>query len=257
MEEEIWKPVEEVPKKYLVSNFGRIKYIGGYRNKPNRVTLGVKDKSGYYRINMWDSERKIYVSASVHRLVARAFIDNPNNYPIINHKDENPSNNRADNLEWCTYKYNNEYGTAQKRACNTRIKNKICKKVFAYSLDGVLLNTFNSINDAARFYNTDAANIGACCNNKGHNKTIKNMIFRFEGDSPEYEISKYSITFGIFLQDKLVYIAKGGTQASKFLNISRSTMNGKLRRFRKQNKPMIHNEYRIVILKEKEIKKAV
>lgn len=51
----------------------------------------------------------------VHRIVAMAFLDNPNNYPIINHKDENPSNNHVDNLEWCTYKYNTNYGTAIER----------------------------------------------------------------------------------------------------------------------------------------------
>jgi len=51
----------------------------------------------------------------VHRLVAEAFIDNPNNYPIINHKDANPSNNVADNLEWCTYKYNSNYHICKER----------------------------------------------------------------------------------------------------------------------------------------------
>lgn len=51
---------------------------------------------------------------SVHRLVAQAFIPNPNNLPIINHKDENPSKNIVDNLEWCDYEYNNNYGTLPK-----------------------------------------------------------------------------------------------------------------------------------------------
>lgn len=60
-----------------------------------------------------DGKMKHY---KVHRLVAMAFIPNPNNLPIINHKDENPSNNNVNNLEWCTVAYNNAYGTARKRA---------------------------------------------------------------------------------------------------------------------------------------------
>ncbi len=51
----------------------------------------------------------------VHRLVAKAFIPNPNNYPCVNHKDENKSNNHADNLEWCTYKYNVQYSLKRRK----------------------------------------------------------------------------------------------------------------------------------------------
>lgn len=97
--EEIWKPVEELPNKYLISNYGRVKYIGGYRGKEPTITLGNKDKKGYYGINMWDSNNKKYISRKIHYLVARAFVDNPNNYLVINHKDENPSNNLASNLD--------------------------------------------------------------------------------------------------------------------------------------------------------------
>lgn len=56
--EEIWKPVEELPNKYLISNYGRVKYIGGYRGKEPTITLGNKDKKGYYGINMWDGNNK-------------------------------------------------------------------------------------------------------------------------------------------------------------------------------------------------------
>lgn len=62
---------------------------------------------------------------SIHRLVAEAFIPNPNNYPCINHKDENPSNNNIDNLEWCTYKYNANYGTGVERQKLSRRKHRV------------------------------------------------------------------------------------------------------------------------------------
>lgn len=89
MEEEIWKPVEELPEKYLVSNLGRIKYIGGYRGVADRIIQSCdKNGKGYYRVNMWDSKNKKNIPRSVHFLVARAFVDNPNHYTVINHKDE-------------------------------------------------------------------------------------------------------------------------------------------------------------------------
>lgn len=251
MEEEIWKPVEELPEKYLVSNLGRIKYIGGYRDREPEIIPCHKDSNGYIRINMWDGDNKKYISRTIHYLVARAFISNPKSYPIINHKDENPVNNEASNLEWCTYKYNNDYGTAKKRATITRINKGISKKVFVYDLQGVLINKFDSIYSASKYYNISSANISACCNHRGSSKTLDNLIFRFEGDSWKFEKSNYRITFGIYLDDKLVFKARGSTQVCNFLGISKSCMDGKLHRYRLKDKPMIHKDYKIFILEEK------
>ena len=249
--EEIWKPIEELPEKYLISNHGRVKYIGGYRNKKDTIMLGNKDKKGYYHINMWDGVSKKCISKTIHYLVARAFVDNPNGYNVINHKDENPSNNLASNLEWCTYKYNNEYGTAKSRASKTRLRNGVSKKVIVYDTAGNLVNEFDSVYAASKFYNASSANISACCNHKGSYKTINNLAFRFEGDSWEFEKLNYNIIFGIYLNNELVFEAKGVTQASKFLNIKRSCMKGKLYRYRTKGKPMICDDYKIFILKEK------
>lgn len=251
--EEIWKPVEELPNKYLISNYGRVKYIGGYRGKEPTITLGNKDKKGYYGINMWDGNNKKYISRKIHYLVARAFVDNPNNYLVINHKDENPSNNLASNLEWCTYKYNNEYGTAKERATKTRIKKGISKKTIVYDLNGNLIKEFDSIYAASKYYNISAMNISRCCNHKGSNKTLNNIVFRFEDDSYEFEKLNYNITFGIYLNNELVFKAKGITQASKFLNIKVSCMKGKLHRYRTKGKQMICDNYKIFILEEKKL----
>lgn len=100
---EIWKEIDGF-KGYMVSNFGNVK-------SPNKTLGKFKNGRGYYRVALPDGKLHF-----IHRLVAKAFIDNPNGYPIINHKDENKTNNRADNLEWCTYKYNSNYGDAPRRA---------------------------------------------------------------------------------------------------------------------------------------------
>lgn len=109
---EIWKDIAGWEGLYLVSNLGRVRslprtdrygrVLGGAIMKP--INIG----NGYYRVRLSDKSRRQCMF--VHRLVAIAFIPNPNKYNVINHKDENPANNAADNLEWCTQKYNINYG---------------------------------------------------------------------------------------------------------------------------------------------------
>jgi len=67
----------------------------------------VKDKDGYLTVNLKKDGK--YECAKIHRLVASAFVPNPNDFPQVNHRDENKQNNSAENLEWCTAKYNNTY----------------------------------------------------------------------------------------------------------------------------------------------------
>lgn len=100
---EEWKSIECLNGRYEVSNTGRIRNKKGQELKPH---IG---KTGYYEVSLTDESgyRKPY---KMHRLVAMAFIDNPDNLPCINHKDETRTNNRVENLEWCTVKYNNNYG---------------------------------------------------------------------------------------------------------------------------------------------------
>ena len=111
--EEIWKDIKGYKGKYQVSNLGRVKSLN-YRNTGKEKILSPGKYSGEYLQVMLYKDGKLK-KHSIHRLVALAFIPNSNNYPIINHKDENPSNNRVDNLEWCTYKYNSNYGTCRQK----------------------------------------------------------------------------------------------------------------------------------------------
>ena len=115
--EEIWKDIKGFEDKYQVSNLGRIKSLERKNSRGNQIREKILkliyDKDGYLLVNLYkNSKKKTY---KVHRLVALAHIPNPNNYPQVNHKDENPSNNHISNLEWCTNKYNCNYGTKKER----------------------------------------------------------------------------------------------------------------------------------------------
>lgn len=114
MKEE-WKVIEGFSK-YEVSNFGNIR---SYTTKNNGNNLIVQtNKKGYGMILLYkDGKPK---SRKVHRLVAQAFIPNLQNKPCVNHKDRNVKNNNVDNLEWCTYKENNNYENCQKRRITSR-----------------------------------------------------------------------------------------------------------------------------------------
>lgn len=99
---EQWKIIEEYPL-YMASSFGRIKNI-----ETNRILVGGLDKDGYRQVTLQTGDKQ--VCRRVCRLVAKAFVPNPNNLPCVNHKDEIKTNDYDWNLEWCTYKYNNTYG---------------------------------------------------------------------------------------------------------------------------------------------------
>lgn len=115
---EVWKPIEGYEGLYEVSNFGRIKSLRrdvaipnqrlgtvGYRTYPERIKPCVKNRYGYYQVTL--SKEAKSRTFRVHRLVALAFIPNPDNKPYINHIDGNKKNNRIENLEWCTASENN------------------------------------------------------------------------------------------------------------------------------------------------------
>ena len=144
--EEIWRKIPGVPDYYEVSNLGRTRSLDhdtptkhGFRHFKGRV---LKQKENYqgYLVFGYGSSHTMYV----HRAVALAFIPNPNNYPEINHKDENKHNNCVDNLEWCSRLYNVHYGTALKRTSET-----LSLPVVQFTLDNKIVSAFPSIAKAS------------------------------------------------------------------------------------------------------------
>ena len=151
--EEIWKPIKGYELLYEVSNFGRVKSLRKTNNQySEHVTHGSSDgKHGYLKVKLKnETGNKTF---QVHRLVAEAFIPNPNNLPQVNHKDENKKNNNVENLEWCDHLYNVNYGTRTKRSALHQGK-PICQLK-----DGIIVNRFNSIMEAERETGINSRNI--------------------------------------------------------------------------------------------------
>lgn len=144
---EIWKDVEGVFG-YQVSNLGRVRSLFsrcGKRAYP-RVMKGSIDSHGYVQVTISvDGKSKLMF---VHRLVAKAFIPNPLNLEMVNHKDENPLNNSVHNLEWCTRSYNNSYGHA-----TDSYRRVVC------CIYGETAYIFNSIKEASAKMNIPSTSI--------------------------------------------------------------------------------------------------
>lgn len=105
----IWKDVIGYEGLYQISNSGKIRNLAG------EILTPVDNGNGYLRFSLSHGKRK-YETVYLHRALAEAFIPNPNNLSEVNHKDENKLNNDIDNLEWCTPKYNVNYGTRNQRS---------------------------------------------------------------------------------------------------------------------------------------------
>lgn len=188
---EVWKDIPGYEGLYMVSNLGRVKRLPLGKQWPYRRTHNNIRKphvsNGYCQVNLSkDNEVKWF---SVHRLVAMAFIPNPNNYPQVNHKDENKLNNNVDNLEWCTQRYNNLWGTARDRQIKMRKLNDpngeswkrtgrklstrvaMCKKK-----DGAIIREFSSMTEASAQTGVNISTISNQC--RGKIKTRRNYYWK-------------------------------------------------------------------------------
>lgn len=126
MEKEIWKDVNDYNGLYQISNLGNVKSIHYRHTNVEKILKPYIKEDGYVVVCLTKNRRIKW--HRVHRLVAEAFINNPDNLPEVNHKDENKLNNRVDNLEWCTSSYNKNYGTRNYKCMHTRRhSSKMCR----------------------------------------------------------------------------------------------------------------------------------
>ena len=124
----------------------------------------------------------------IHRLVAKAFIPNPHNRPVVNHKDENPANNNVDNLEWCTIRYNNNYGTRTARQAKTQENRKDCSKaVVQMDKGGNVIEIFPSSKEAWRKTGIRHSHIREVCSGKPKHNTAGGYKWRW---ATEQEINE-------------------------------------------------------------------
>ena len=160
MIKENWKDVIGYEGLYKVSDLRRVKSLN-YRSTGEEMVLKQrKRKDGYLQVRLCKEGKVKYYK--VHRLVAQAFIPNPENYPVINHKDENPSNNCINNLEWCTQKYNCNYGARNKKIAKSQSNSVMC----------IETNTiYISAHDAQRKTGICVAHICACARHKKRHYT--------------------------------------------------------------------------------------
>ena len=188
--------------RYAVSSLGRVAaYSATYKcgsrickREPQILHPILNNKTPhYYKVRLSDGNGKRRMLL-VHRLVADAFLPNPDRLPFVNHKDENPNNNCIENLEWCTQKYNCNYGTHNARMAKTLSETaRQRRSVVQLSLNGEYIMAFPSIKDAADKLGIERASISICC--RKPNRTGKGYRWMYLSDyESQVSMSKNSKT---------------------------------------------------------------
>lgn len=183
---EVWKDIPEYQGYYQISDRGRVKSlmrtvtVKSSTKYPNGRSVVYKEKilnpmcdaNGYLFVQLYKNDK--FKSKRIHRIVAQVFLQNPNGFSQVNHKDENKENNRVDNLEWCDAKYNVNYGTGKYR----KVRNNIPVK--QYDLSGNFIKQYNSATEATKDLKIPqyrAKDILKVC--RGVGKTVNGYIWKF------------------------------------------------------------------------------
>ena len=179
LSDEIWKDIKGYEGLYQISSLGRVKSLKRYvRHSKGGMKIVNESIKGTFRHQ--DGRERVELSKNgvnkkffVYRLIAEAFIPNPNGYKEVNHKDENPANSSIDNLEWCNHLYNMNYGTRTERASLSKNKG-----VGMYHPDtDVLMMAFVSVKEASDYMDVSKSSISNSCRNK--QDKVKGYKFKF------------------------------------------------------------------------------
>lgn len=183
---ENWRDIAGYEGLYQVSSWGRVRSLdrmviaayGSMKLQKGRLLKLGFDKDGYQQVNLWKNGKK--KTHTVHRLVAQAFIPNPQNFKEVNHRDEDKTNNRVENLEWCTSVYNHNYGTRNERISKAlKGKPNIASSKRVAQIDAKtneVKKIWSSTQECQR-NGFDSGHISACC--RGERKTHKSFKWRY------------------------------------------------------------------------------
>ena len=164
----MWKDIDGYEGLYQISDTGEVMNV-----RTNRIMRAAKQSRGYLNVVLSkNGEKETFL---IHRLVAEAFIPNPENKPEVNHKSENKQDNRVENLEWIWHKDNINYGTHNKRMIE-----KLSKPVLQFSKTGEFIKEWSSLIKIHRELGYDCGNISKCC--KGKLKSAYSFIWKYKGE---------------------------------------------------------------------------
>ena len=152
MNQEIWKPIKGFENRYEISSKGRVKSLNWRNHGIERIITQKEHNRGYLQVELTDGIKSHMFL--VHRLVASAFIANPDKLPLVNHKDENKKNNDVSNLEWCTQSDNMKW-FAKSHVSVTDLKRpgrrvKLTTPIIQLTKDGEKVCVWESVNSIKR-----------------------------------------------------------------------------------------------------------